>query len=346
MLKKTRLVFSGVVLLVLSLILSACSNQSSVPSKSQDSSGTNATVMKINVGYLPDLHGAAPIVIGDQKGYFKDAGLQVNPLKFLTGPQEFQAMASGNLDIAYIGPGAFPLVVQGQGKVLTVDSTNEGDVVWATKKSGIKTLSDLKGKNIAVTKGSSAEMILDLALKKVSLKPSDVNLVNMDVAGSVAAFVANKVDAVATWVPYTNEIEKQVGTDNIVKLANDATFEPDHVFPQMWVVRPSFLEKNPEAVNRFMKAWSQANDYRISHLDEAVQLTSKFTQVPEDSLKVQVKTTNWIESSKLNSNLTDGTIKKWLGNLENLFIETGKVKTYVDPDQYLAPAPMAQALKK
>lgn len=338
--KKNRLVFFGVVTLALTFLLTACSSQSPGPSN------TAPQEMSINVGYTPDFNGGGLIVLGDQKGFFKAAGIKANPIKFLTGPQEFQAMASGDLDIAYIGPGAFPLVVQGQGKVLTVDNIGEGDVLLATKKSGIKTLSDLKGKTVAVAKGTSAEMILDLALKKASLKPGDLNIVNMDVAGSVAAFVANKVDAVATWVPYSTDIEKQVGADNIVKLASDQTFEPQYVFPGMWVVSPTFLQKNPEAVDRFMQAWCKANDYRVNHRDETVRLTSKFTQVPEEALQAQVQATKSLDSQTLNQDLADGTVKKWLGNLENLFIETGKIKTFVNPDQYLAPGPMSKALKK
>lgn len=138
------------------------------------------------------MHGATPIVIGEEKGFFEEAGIKVNAVKFLSGPPEFQAMASGDIDIAYIGPGATFLAAQGQGKIITVDSLNTGDAVLTRADSGIDSWADLKGKTVGVPKGTSGEMILNLGLKSASLKPEDVNIMNMDVAGAVSAFVSKK----------------------------------------------------------------------------------------------------------------------------------------------------------
>ncbi|MCR8629720.1 ABC transporter substrate-binding protein [Paenibacillus radicis (ex Xue et al. 2023)] len=299
----------------------------------------------INVAYMPDIHGATPIVLGEEKGYFKEAGVKINAVKFLSGPPEFQAMAAGDIDIAYIGPGATFLSAQGKGNIIAVDSLNTGDMVYATKKSGIKDWKDLKGKTVGVPKGTSGEMILNLGIKKGGLKPEDVNAVNMDVAGAVSAFVAGKVDAVAIWSPYTSEIEKQVGKDNIVKLGDNKMFFPEYVFPQSWVVNPKFLKEKPELVEKFLAAWVKANDYRIKNIEETIKLTAKYTQVPEDSLKVQVDTTEWIESKKQVDYFKDGTVIKWYENLEKLFVENGKLTEVVKGDTFVSPAPFLKVVK-
>lgn len=299
----------------------------------------------INVAYMPDIHGAPPIVLGEEKGFFKEAGVKINAVKFLSGPPEFQAMASGDIDIAYIGPGATFLSAQGKGNIIAVDSLNTGDMVFATKKSGIKEWKDLKGKTVGVPKGTSGEMILNLGIKKGGLKVEDVNAVNMDVAGAVSAFAAGKVDAVAIWSPYTAEIEKQVGKDNIVILGDNKMFFPEYVFPQSWIVNPKFLKEKPEAVEKFLAAWVKANDYRMKNIDETIKLTAKFTQIPEDSLKAQVDTTEWIESKKIADYLKDGTAIKWYENLEKLFVENGKLTEMAKGDTFISPAPFLKVVK-
>ncbi|MGN7358637.1 aliphatic sulfonate ABC transporter substrate-binding protein [Paenibacillus sp. SAF-054] len=345
------------VLMCLTLMVSACgagsgskttAEEPAAPTtKQEEPKETQAEApkspVKINVGYIPDLNGAAPIVVAEEKGFFKDAGLNVNAVKFLSGPPEFQAMASGDLDIAYIGPGATFLAAQGQGKIIALASLGFGDMVYATKKSGIQEWKDLKGKTVGVPKGTSGEMILNLGLEKGGLKPSDVNIVNIDVAGAVSAFVANKVDAVAIWSPYTKEIEKQLGKDNIVKLGDNRTFYPDYVFPASWVVNPKFLEEKPEVVQQFLEAWVKANDYKIKNVDETITLTSKYTQVPEDSLKEQFETMEWIDSAKIAGYMKDGTTVKWFENLEKMFVANGKMAEVVPGDKFIATEPFVKA---
>jgi len=330
--------------LSLALLASACSSgQTQSSSSSPANSGEKAT---INVAYMPDMHGATPIVLGEEKGYFDKVGIKVNPVKFLSGPPEFQAMASGDIDIAYIGPGATFLAAQGQGKIIAVDSLNTGDAVLTRANSGIQTWADLKGKTVGVPKGTSGEMILNLGLESASLKPEDVNIVNMDVAGAVSAFVSKKVDAVAIWSPYTAEIEKQVGKENLKVIGNNETFFPDYVFPQSWVARPEFLKDHPDQVAKFLQAFSEANDYRIAHPDETVKLTSDYTQVPQDSLNMQLQTTQWLTTDEMVQNFEDDSVYKWFESLEKLFVANGKMTEAVGAEQFVSKETFLQAVKK
>lgn len=331
-LKKSRMSlisFSLTLVLGSSMVLAGCGK-----TQNTEKAATSNELQTINVAYMPDLHGAAPIAIGESKGYFKQNGLKINPVKFLSGPPEFQAMASGTIDIAYIGAGATFLAAQGQGKIITVDSLNTGDMVLTTKKSGIKGIKDLVGKTVGVPKGTSGEMVLDLALKKNRIKPEQVNILNMDVARTVAAFIAGKVDAVAIWSPYTNTIEKQLGKDNVVKLASNKDFSPEYVFPQSWVVNPKFLKEKPELVQKFIAAWLKSNDYRVSNIDDTIKLTSAFTQVSEEDLKVQNTTTEWLSRDKLKS-AYNGQVDSWYEGLEKLFVANGKLTSVVKGSEFI-----------
>ncbi|NOU70379.1 aliphatic sulfonate ABC transporter substrate-binding protein [Paenibacillus sp. LMG 31458] len=342
------------------ILLSACGSGSSptnagnatqtpaAPATSAVSTPTPKTEVKmetINFAYMPNMGGAAPVALGEDKGFFKEQGIKLNPVKFLSGPPEFQAMASGDIDIAYIGPGATFLAAQGQGNIIGLVSLGKADMVLATKKSGVKEWKDLKGKTVGVPKGTSGEMVLNLGLEKGGLKPTEVNMVNMDVAGAVSAYVAGKVDAVAIWSPYTVEIEKQVGKENIVKLGDNSSFYPDYSFPSSWVASPKFLKEKPELAERFMKAMNKTTDYKISHLDEAVKLTAAYTQVPEDSLKEELNSIDWIDSKKQAEVFKDGSAKKWFDNLQKLFVDTGKVTSTVPSEKFMTTEPAIKAVQ-
>jgi NitT/TauT family transport system substrate-binding protein len=298
----------------------------------------------LRVAYHPDLHGAGIMVLAEEKGFFKDEGLRVELVKFLSGPPEIQAMASGDIDIAYLGMGAHFYAAQGRCKILAIDSLNLGDMVIAHRDSGIKGLRDLRGKRIGVPRGTSGEMILSLALDQAKLRPEEVRIVNMDVAGAVAAFVARKIDVVALWVPYTTEIERQVGKENVIRLADNARFIPEYAFLNSWVTTERFLKRHPGLAVKFMRAWARANDYRYHNLEETVGLTSQFTQMPEGSLRMMVRSTQWLESRAIATYFQDGTAAQWYENQEGIFVKTGKLARVVAARRFLRPEPLLRAL--
>lgn len=335
------------VLLCMTLLLGACgatgNNNTAAPNTANVPTSPEVKADTINFAYMPNMGGAAPIAIGEEKGFFKEEGIKLNAVKFLSGPPEFQAMASGDIDIAYIGPGATFLSAQGQGNIIGLVSLGKSDMVFATKKSGIKEWKDLKGKTIGVPKGTSGEMVLNLGLEEAGLKPSDVNIINMDVAGAVTAYVANKVDAVAIWSPYTTEIEKQVGAENMIKLGDNASFYPEYSFPASWVVSKKFLKENPELVEKFMKAMAKITDYKINNIDEAVKLTAEYTQVPEDSLKQELDSIDWIDSAEMVEVFNNGQAVKWFDNLQKLFVANEKLDKAVPSADFLTIEPALKA---
>lgn len=324
------------------------SNTTSATDSQAQTSSSKAydKMVTVNVGYMPNIHGASPLAVGIEKGYFEEYGIKVNAVKFLSGPPEFQAMASGDLDIGYIGSGATFLAAQGQGKIITIDNVAYSDSIIATKKSGITKIEDLKGKTMAVPKGTTGETLLNLAIEKAGMKASDININNMDVAGAVAAFVAGKVDAVAIWAPYTFEVQSQVGEGNyvVVKTLRDY---PDSVYPSSWVARPEFAEKNKDVLVRFLKGWVKANDFRKANLKETAAITAKFTQVAEDQLYKMgaPEITDFYDAQKLNEMLKDGTVNNMYDGLIKSFVVNEKLKEYVDPKTFILTDPLNEALK-
>ena len=82
--------------------------------------------------------------------------------------------------------------------------------------SGIKTMADLKGKNIGISAGTTSELVLSMALKLNDMQKSDVTMINMDASGKVTAFMSGQIDAISIEAPYTDQIRADLGEENVL----------------------------------------------------------------------------------------------------------------------------------
>ena len=289
---------------------------------------------KLRVAYHPNMGGSSAIITGIKKGFFEEQNLDIELVKFTSGPPEVAAMVSGDIDLGYIGHGAHALAVKGQVHVITLDLLSKSEELLVRKSSGIAKVEDLKGKTVATQLGTSGEVTLNLALKRANMTKDDIKLVNMDMAGAVSAFIANKVDAVVVWAPYSVEIRKELG-DEAVMLANSLTFSDEFVFPSSWVVTPKYLRENEDKVVRFLKGLHKAMDYRKEHLDEVVQYVAELNDIPVDSVMQEKETGEWLTGAEVRQHFADGTAKKWYEQQQELFLENGAVEQRVPVEDYV-----------
>ncbi len=80
-------------------------------------------------------------------------------------------------------------------------TTSLSDVVVGNKAKGIETIEDLKGKTVAVSSGTSSEIILEQALARAGMTMDDINTVEMTVDGMTTAMISGQIDAAASWSP-------------------------------------------------------------------------------------------------------------------------------------------------
>lgn len=298
---------------------------------------------QLRIGYIPDTHGGGIVAVANDKGYWKQAGIAPSLKSFSNGPLQVTAMAAGDLDFAYIGPGAAWLAAQGQAVVVTVDSLNTGDYLITRNGTGVNSINDLKGKKIGVPLGTSGEMILQLSLQKANISPKDVQLINLDPAGVVTAFIGGQIDVAAIWSPLSSQIQQRIPDAKI--LIDNTAFFPTYSFPQMWVASPKIVKENPEAVKRFLKAFVLANDYRAANIEEMVTLTAKLTGAPAEDLRTQTKTTQWLTSADIQKANTDGTTLKWFDGLVQMFLLTNKLPSAVPAKNFVNTELFGSVLK-
>ena len=88
---------------------------------------------------------------------------------------------------------------------------------WCTADSPIRSVADLRGKRIAVGKGSSAHGNVLGQLNTRGLTPADVKLVFLQPADALSAFTQRQVDAWAIWDPYTAQAEQHIPVRSIAE---------------------------------------------------------------------------------------------------------------------------------
>lgn len=320
-------------------LAAGCSSSSS--SGGAASSGGTAGETSISVGYQPDLHGAAPVLIAQQQGFFKKVGLNVTLQQFTSGPPLFTALKSGSLDFGYEGPGVAATVIKGGGEILTVDSLNYGDEVIANP--GINSVSDLRGKTVGVDLGTSAQMILDLALQQAGVPVSSVNEVNFTPSAGAAAYESHHLPALALWVPPIVPAVKAVSGTKV--LVTDKQFIPAYEFPQFWLTMSSYAKAHPQTVTKFLEAWIMADNWRASHLSQDVNIVSAATQVPASALQPQTTATGWLTGSQLESDYQSKAEYAWFQKLEQFFVTDKLLTSVVPPSQFIDTSYFAAAMK-
>jgi NitT/TauT family transport system substrate-binding protein len=304
-------------------------------------------LVRLKVAFHPHLVGLGAILAAEKQGYFKQENLEVEMVKFTAGPPEIAAMIAGDIDIGYLGVGAHVFGPKGQCVMLTMDCTDLSSEIMVTKKSGIKSIKDLTGKTIGITKGTTSELFLSLALKRAKINPAKVNVVNMDAAGKVAAFMTNKVDGISIESPYTDQIRKN-NAENTKTIQTSKDFLPKAVFPNSWIATPKFLTsaKNQAATVRFLKCLLKGQQYRIDHMDETIGMVADYLNQPKDIIASLVDKTNFINNREIEKIFKNRTAQKWYETQEKMFIDAGLLSNFVPADNFVKPQYLLKAFKE
>lgn len=349
--KALALVLAG----AMALSLAACgSTPSSTPASTPASGSTSASTpasepaeefetVDLRVAYMPNMGSNSLLATALNMGYFEQMGLNVTLTEFQGGPQEIAAMASGDIDISQIGHGAHALCIEGQAKIFHLDCTSLADAVVANTDKGISSIADLKGKTIAVSSGTSAEIILNLALASAGLTQDDVTLVEMDANGMVSAMVSGGVDACATWSPSTMTIANALG-DKALTLATNNDYVDQVTFPSSFITTEKFANENHDVLVRFSRALLMAQDYRADNIEEVAKWVAKQCKADEQTMLDCVGEGNWLTGEFVAAGLEDGTVKSYYENQQKVFIDAGRITEEVPVEDYVMFDVMEEAV--
>ena len=292
----------------------------------EDAAGSKAAPATVP---LSDLAGVT-LQVGDQKGgtesllraagVLDDLPYQIAFSTFTSGPPQIEAATAGKVDFAITGntPPIFGAASNAKVKVVTAyDGGGDGDQILVHTDSAIKTVDDLKGKSIAVGKGSSAHGNVLGQLQKAGLKPSDVNLVFLQPADALSAFTNRQADAWAIWDPYTAQAEQQLPVRSIAQAKGVTNGYWFGVASDAALADPKRNTALQDLLVRFEKAarWAQAHpDEWAQKYAAAVGLDSKVAEVSQG------------RSLRLPTELDDGVVQSQQ-QLADLFAASGQIQS-------------------
>lgn len=255
---------------------------------------TDSSAQPVAGGSDPDISNVT-LRVGDQiagteavlkaAGALDDVPYDIEWSSFTSGPPQIEALNANQIDFAITGN--TPPIVGGPTNTKVVQSFNnvgQGDAILVHKGSGIGTVADLKGKKVAVARGSSAHGHLILQLQKAGLSTSDVDINFVQPADGKAAFEGGQVDAWVAWDPYSAGAE--LGGADVLVTAQGVT--GGYGFAN---VSDKALEDpgKEAAIEDLLIRVSQAYLWATEHPDEYAELYSRESGIDLESSKLNTR---------------------------------------------------------
>lgn len=290
---------------------------------------------KLRLGYLHVVAVDGQIWTGLDRGTFDKQGLDFDLLECNTGPEAFEAMAAGKLDVLSAGGVISSYLPLRRGKAFLINDVEVATAqLWVRPDKGVGTFADLKGKPIATTTKTTAHIFLDRALRANNIAPGEVEVRNSSMSAAVASFISGEVPAVALWVPFNIAVRDKV--PGAVKLVDASAFYPQSAVVGGWVARMDYYNDNKDVLGRIIKGWAEANDYMVRNPAAAAEALQKnhYPQASLADVTEAFKAQKMFSSREWKRLYADGTVTKWLQQVSDFFMTDAGVNNAVRASEY------------
>jgi NitT/TauT family transport system substrate-binding protein len=229
--------------------------------------------------------GSIAFFVALEKGFFKEAGLDVQPKIFSAPGDTLAPLMAGDLDAALSTADSVLTVADkapGQLKIVYLTDTSAGaDAVLA--KRDIKDVKAMKGKKVAATLGQCNHLLLQKALEKAGLSEKDIELVNMNPDDAGAAFAAGKIDVAVTWEPWLTQSASS-GAGHVIF----STKETPNLILDVLAISSKTAKGKAAETRAFLSALNRGHDFVKAHPDEAVAIAAKTLEQKPDDVKAML----------------------------------------------------------
>lgn len=210
----------------------------------------------------------------------KEQGVSVEWREFTAGPQLLEALNAGAVDFGITGETP-PIFAQAASPSLTyvghAPPAPAGEAIVVPKDSAITEVKQLKGRRVALNKGSNVHWLLVKALEKNGLSLSDIEPVYLVPADGRAALQSGRVDAWVIWDPHLAAAEAALGVKRLV----DATGLVPNI--QFYLSTRAFTGSQPAVVRSILDSIASNDAWAAEHQAEVAQ-----TLAPDVGLPVPV----------------------------------------------------------
>ncbi len=213
-------------------------------------------------------------------------GFAVEWTEFPAGPQLLEGLNVGAIDFGSTGE-APPIFAQAAGAPLVYVAHEppapKGEAILVKPDSPIQGVADLKGKKVALNKGSNVHYLLVKALEKAGVGYADVEPVFLPPADARAAFEQNSVDAWAIWDPFQAAAE---AATNARTLANGEGLVANH---QFYLGARGFVDQNPAIIDAVVAQIAELGSWANANKESVAEELSGGVKIPAPILKVALE---------------------------------------------------------
>jgi len=207
-------------------------------------------------------------------------------VEFPAGPQLLEGLNLGSVDVGYVGE-APPIFAQAAGAKFAYigydPAAPEAEAILVPKDSGIKAVAELKGKKVALNKGSNVHYLLVRLLEKNGLKLSDIQPVYLPPADARAAFESKNVDAWVIWDPFSAAAEKAIGA----RVLADGKGVVNNY--QYYLAERSFVAKNPRVIQALFDDSVEQGAWLKANLKKAAELIAPLQGLPVEVVELSLR---------------------------------------------------------
>ncbi|MGE8657509.1 MAG: sulfonate ABC transporter substrate-binding protein [Achromobacter sp.] len=207
--------------------------------------------------------------LGDLDKRLAARGITVKWTEFPAGPQLLEGLNVGSIDFGTVGE-APPVFAQAAGAALVYVGNEPpsptSEAILVPKDSSIKSVADLKGKKVALNKGSNVHYLLVKQLERAGVAYADVNVAYLTPADARAAFERGSVDAWVIWDPFQAAAEKQLGA----RVLADGTGVVKNY--QFFLAARPYQQAHPEVIQIVLDEIRKGDLWARDHRAEAVAL--------------------------------------------------------------------------
>ncbi len=272
----------------------------------------------------------APQYAAIELGYFKDEGIDLTLVNGAGADKVMTALISGDAQIGFMGSEASIYVYQEGSQDYAVNfaqlTQRAGNFLVGRQPEDNFQWESLKGKNVLGGRtGGMPQMVFEYVLKKHGLDPKTDLTIDQSISFGLtaAAFSSNDSDYTVEFEPFATSLESE-GTGYVVaSLGTESGYVPYTAY----CVKKSYLEQNPELIQKFTNAIQKGLDYVNAHSAEEIAKTiaPQFKETPVDKITTIVQRYKEQETWKSNTIFT----KESFELLENILEEAGELKERV-----------------
>ncbi|MCC6534423.1 MAG: ABC transporter substrate-binding protein [Burkholderiales bacterium] len=294
---------------------------------------------KVIIGTGKDPNLGAPFIIAQEKGYFRDAKVDVELKYFPTGGDTIAAFVGGSVQLGSSGLTptthlrARPYPVKVVGRVSDISGAQQLIV-----KQNVKSLQELYGKKIGVMRGTASDALFNSIVKGYGLDAAKFDIVNMGPTEMLQGFVRGAVDAVALWEPHSTRARK-TGNGKVLVSATHSFLEAKPVAKRVYgdhsvlFTSESYLKDNAAAVRAVLAALVRADEFIEKNEKEAVALLAKEFNLDAADMSDVMKVNRY--TLQLDDEMAGD-----MNHLAQFLLGLGRIKTAPKAAEWIDPAPL------